>query len=56
VGYGAAKSAMLVAKREDREIFALGRDELGFELVRMNTTSSLGCNEFVFRRPGDAAS
>lgn len=37
------------------EVFAFGRDELGFELVRMNTTSSLGCNEFVFRRPLPAA-
>jgi 2-polyprenyl-6-hydroxyphenyl methylase/3-demethylubiquinone-9 3-methyltransferase len=36
------------------EIFAFGRDELGFELIRMNTTSSLGCNEFVFRRPVSA--
>jgi 2-polyprenyl-6-hydroxyphenyl methylase/3-demethylubiquinone-9 3-methyltransferase len=37
------------------EIFAVGRDTLGFDLVRMNTTSSLGCNEFVFRRPHRAA-
>lgn len=36
------------------EIFDFVRATLGFELIRMTTTSSLGCNEFVFRRPADA--
>jgi 2-polyprenyl-6-hydroxyphenyl methylase/3-demethylubiquinone-9 3-methyltransferase len=35
------------------EVFEYGRTVLGFELLRMNTTSSLGCSEYVFRRPGD---
>jgi len=37
------------------EIFDFGRATLGFELIRMRTTSSLGCNEFVFRRPASAS-
>jgi len=37
------------------EIFAFARRELGLEMLRLNTTSSLGCNEFVFSKPGPTA-
>jgi len=37
------------------EVFDFGRNTLGFQLLRMHTTSSLGCSEYVFQRPADGA-
>ena len=38
------------------EVFRFGQEELGLQLIRLNTTSTIGCNEFVFFRPATVAS